>query len=129
METVIGILFVLSLFGNWGQANKIADQGETIDEQAETIEMLTQVNESNIDAAREAANIARSNEDVVNDLNQDLNVCAEKLRSFEASREIFERRRQDDDRAIEKLENIINDSDLDSCRVPDRVVYEITRNY
>ena len=129
MELIAGIVFALSLLGNWGQASKISDQRETINEQSETIEALTEANQTNIEAAIEAAEIAKGNEDVVADLNQDLIACAEKLRSFEASQAVFDRRRQNDALAIEELENLVRDSDLDSCRVPDRVVDEITRNY
>ena len=126
-EIIGGIILILSLFGNHHQADKIAEQRDEIAAQTEVIGTLTETNEHNAAEAKAAAETARSNENVVDNIGADLAVCAEKLSAYKATGAIFDARRQADAVTIAALEADLRESGLSSCRVPDGVVDEVTR--
>ena len=116
METIIGILFAISLFGNWHQAGQVA--------RAEAdAEKWRAVAAENYTAWQSAITSAKTNGEAVETLRAALDKCQQTNETTRAKINDFRTAQEFKDAAIADLRVRLSSVDLSSCRVPDGVVF------
>jgi len=125
METVAGILLIVSLFGNWFQFDKTQDLKAEIVIAETQRDTAIDVANNNANEVQKLTEVMSKNESITRGVGADLGVCIEELRNVETTIAIFNGRRQADALAIEELESRLDGSTLDRCVVPGWLVDEI----
>lgn len=116
MEIVIGILFAISLLGNWHQAGQVA--------KAEAdAEKWRAVASENYQAWQAAITSAKTNGEAVETLRDALDQCQQLNIKTEAKINDFREVGRFNESAINELRLRLDRVDLSSCRVPSGVVF------
>lgn len=127
MEPTTWILIGSLLFGGW-QFQRAEGLETQIDGLRAANVLLVETANNNAAEVAKLKKLVNKNGMVTRGVSADLGVCVKKLRSYEATVAIFDRRRQSDAVVIETMEKRLADSDLGSCRVPGWLVDEVARD-
>lgn len=115
MEAIVGgIILILSLFGNYHQAQKI-------DEQERKVEILqdqlTDAHKATVDAVK----VGNGNADLVTEVSGDLEICAGDLQDLTRIQTTLERDYQVLQTDFKSLADLVSATDWGRARIPDSV--------